>query len=102
MTETTTADVTDEQLLDLYLTAWVAGAIDSRINHLPDNEREHIVGCKECTQAGIDYFTKALVTVWEDPAARAEHISVFRAVLAREDREPKFIDHHHVAPREGN
>lgn len=100
MTETETV-ISDDKLLDLYLTAWVAGAFETDLRALGDpTSRDHVMGCQGCTARAIDMYSARLVALWEDPAARAETIGVFRAVIANETRPPKFITVH--TPARGN
>lgn len=93
------ATITDEQLLDLYMTAWVAGGVDLTVATLPRFAADHLIGCAGCTQTTVDRLSARLTRFWEDPAARQEIISVGRAVLAREHRDPKFF---HVARTAGD
>lgn len=88
---TETAQITDEQLLDLYLTGWVAGAFDVTLKSVEPTSRDHIVGCKACTESAIEFYKAHVISTLEDPAARAEVIDMFRVVLAGEQRDPKFI-----------
>lgn len=93
------ATVSDEQLLDLYLTAWVAGSVDLTLHSIPKLAADHLVGCEGCTKATIDTFKARLTLLWEDPAARHAVLDVCRAVLAGENRAPKFV---HVAVKAGD
>lgn len=88
---TTAASVSDDQLLDLYLTGWVAGGVDNFLKDLPPEEQEHLTTCTGCTNAAINLYKTRLVRVWEDPAVRAAVIEVSRAVLAGEDRPAQFV-----------
>ena len=90
--DTAPATVSDEQLLDLYLTAWVAGGIDVTMTTLPKSAADHIVGCGACTETAISHIRARLVQHLEDPVARHEVVDVCRAVLVREHRAPKFIN----------
>lgn len=94
--------VSDEQLLDLYLTAWVAGAVDNMVNDLPDAERDHITSSPALTQQMVDFFSARLVAVWEDPAMRAQHIALSRTVLAGGRKPPSFSDSVNWFPTEGH
>lgn len=96
--DTVRATVSDEQLLDLYLTAWVAGGVDITMTTLPKAAADHIVNCEACTDTAISHIKARLTQHFEDPVARHEVISVCRAVLAREHRAPKFI---HVVRKAG-
>lgn len=89
--QATVAGVSDGQLLDLYLTGWVAGGVDNFLKELPPAEQEHLTTCADCTAQAVELYKIRLVRVWEDPAVRAAVIEVCRAVLAGEDRAPQFV-----------
>lgn len=93
MTETETV-ISDEQLLDLWLTAWVAGAVDLTTEQADPETRSHVFGCAECLAMSVEYHKARLVAAWEDPAVRASVLDVARATLAHEDRAPKFVTVH--------
>lgn len=82
---------TDSQLLDLFLTAWVAGGVDNLIADATDGFGDHVAECDSCRRRLVDTFTIQLIAAWEDPAVRSEHIDLCRRVLAGDESEDTRI-----------